>query len=321
MTLPKEKAKKLLYFLLKIRLVDEFIAEVYPTDVIKCPVHLSLGSEAVSVGVCRALGRDDFVIGGHRSHGIYLAKGAPLNDFMAEMYGRETGCAGGKGGSMHLISPEFGLMGTTPILGATIPIGVGVALASKLKGEDKITAIFFGDGATEEGVFYESLNLAALKKVPAIFVCENNRYSIFQRQEIRQPLDNIYQKGEVFGIPGKKVDGNNVVEVYEAASRAIHYARTKGPYLLECLTNRWRQHVGPYYDYELGFGDKGEIEKIMAEQDPVKNLITYATGRNLFDQNYVELTRKRIRREIKSAMAFVNCSSLPGPGKLYRNVC
>lgn len=320
MPLSKEKAKKLLYFLLKIRIVDEFIAEVYPTDVIKCPVHLSIGSEAVAVGVCQALGRDDFVIGGHRSHGIYLAKGAPLNGFMAEMYGRETGCAGGKGGSMHLISPEFGLVGTTPILGATIPIGVGVALASKLKGEDKITAIFFGDGATEEGVFYESLNLAALKKAPTLFVCENNRYSIFQRQEIRQPLDNIYKRGEVFGIPGKRVDGNNVVEVYEAALRATHHTRTKGPYLLECLTNRWRQHVGPYYDYELGFGDKNEIEKMMAEQDPVKNLITYATIRDLFDENYVELTRKRIQREIKSAMEFVNRSSLPGPEKLYCNL-
>src|SRR3990167_10020665 len=139
MKISKSKAKKLLYYLLKIRLVEEDIASVYPNDVIKCPIHLSIGSEAVYVGVCFALKKKDFVIGGHRSHGIYLAKGAPLDEFMAELYGKETGCSGGKGGSMHLISLENGLLGTTPILGSTIPIGVGAALSSKLKNNNKVT--------------------------------------------------------------------------------------------------------------------------------------------------------------------------------------
>src|SRR3989344_2909077 len=186
MKISKSKAKKLLYYLLKIRLVEEDVANVYPNDVIKCPIHLSIGSEAVSVGVCFALKKEDFVIGGHRSHGIYLAKGAPLNEFMAELYGKETGCSGGKGGSMHLTSLDYGIVGSTPILGSTIPIGVGVSYASKIKNEKKVTVIFFGDGATEEGVFYESLNLAALYKTPTIFVCENNGYSIFQTLEERQ---------------------------------------------------------------------------------------------------------------------------------------
>ncbi len=320
MEINASQSKNFLYNLLKIRLVDEYIADVYPTDVIKCPIHLSIGSEAVSVGICSALKKTDMVIGGHRGHGIYLAKGGDLNEFMAEMYGRETGCSGGKGGSMHLISLENGLLGTTPILGSTIPIGVGAALSSKLKKNGKLTAIFFGDGASEEGVYYESLNLAALYKLPVIFVCENNKYSIFQDLKARQPVDNLYKKGEAFGISGERVDGNNVEDVFLAAKRAVKVAKSGKPYLIECVTNRWRQHVGPFYDHEIGFGTKEEIEKIMLNEDPIANLLKKAKKAGFFDDKFVEKTRKRIIKEVTNSIEFANKSPLPSVEKLYSHI-
>lgn len=312
--------KKFLYNLLKIRLVEEYIADVYPTDVIKCPIHLSIGSEAVSVGVCSAMKKTDMVIGGHRGHGIYLAKGGDLNEFMAEMYGKETGCSGGKGGSMHLISLESGLLGTTPILGSTIPIGVGAALSSKVRNDRKVTGVFFGDGASEEGVFYESLNMAALYKLPVIFICENNKYSIFQDLKSRQPLDNLYQKGEVFGITGERVNGNNVMEVFKVAQKAIISARSGKPYLIECITNRWRQHVGPYYDYETGFGTREEVEQIMVEQDPVDILITESKKAGYFDDEFINKIKNQISKEIKISVEFAIASKLPAKSELYNDI-
>ena len=314
------QAKDFLYNLLLIRMADEYIASVYPTDVIKCPIHLSIGSEAVSVGVCLALKKSDMVIGGHRGHGIYLAKGGNLNEFMAEMYGKETGCSGGKGGSMHLISLENGLLGTTPILGSTIPIGVGAALSSKIRKEKTIVAIFFGDGASEEGVFYESLNLAALYKLPVIFVCENNKYSIYQDLKSRQPIDNLYQRGEMFGIVGKRVDGNDVEDVYTVAKDAIKSARNGKPYLIECTTNRWRQHVGPYYDYEVGFGTKEQIEKIMLDEDPVTILINKSKRAGFFDEEFVKKIRRQISKEIEDSLEFASKSPLPSDEKLYSHI-
>jgi len=314
------KIKQLLYLLIKVRLVEERIAQIYPNDEMKCPVHLSTGSEAVSVGVCCALRKKDFVVGGHRSHGIYLAKGGNLNEFMAELYGRKTGCCGGKGGSMHLSSIDVGLMGTTPILGATIPIGVGLALASKIKKEDKVTAIFFGDGSTEEGAFYESLNLASLKKVPAIFICENNKYSIFQKQSARQPLDNLYEKGKAFGIPGKRVNGNDVLEVYEVALEAIKHAKKEGPYLIEGVTSRWKQHVGPYYDYELGYDVKENLDFIMQHEDPVKNFVDWGKRKNLFGDAEVKEVTIKLKGEIEDALKFVVSSPEPTLEDLHTNL-
>jgi len=320
MKISKAKAKSILYNLFLIRQSDEEIAAVYMDDEIKCPIHLSTGSEGVSVGICEALKRSDYVIGGHRSHGIYLAKGGPLNDFMSEMYGRANGCAGGKGGSMHLISLEHGFIGSTPILGSTIPIGVGNALASKLRGEKRVTAIFFGDGASEEGVFYESLNLAALFDVPVLFVCENNKYSIFQPQDIRQPLDNLYEKGEIFGIPGKKVNGNNPMEVYEAAVEAVDYVRKNGPFLLECTTNRWRQHVGSFYDHEIGFGTKKELDKTMKTQDPIKNFERYAKRNDLLTEKEIKNIKEKVVSEVKDAFTYAQASPLPNPKELHNDL-
>ncbi|MBU0649669.1 thiamine pyrophosphate-dependent dehydrogenase E1 component subunit alpha [Patescibacteria group bacterium] len=320
MSINKTLAKSLLEKLYLIRIVDEELAKVYPTDVIKCPIHLSTGSEAVSVGVCAALKKADRIIGGHRSHGIYLAKGGSLTEFMTELYGGEAGCSGGKGGSMHLISLETGLLGTTPILGATIPIGVGSALTSSIKKDKKVTAVFFGDGASEEGVFYESLNLAGLFALPVVFVCENNKYSIFQEQKVRQPLDNIYKKAELFGFPGVRVDGNDVLAVYEAASVAVRHARKKGPYLIECVTNRWRQHVGCYYDHEIGFGTKAELEELMTKSDPITNFENYLKRKRLLSGTEVSRISAKVAKNVASAFDFAQQAAPPSHTKLHEAI-
>lgn len=320
MKIDKKIAKALLEKLLLIRVVDEEIAKIYPSDVIKCPIHLSTGSEAVSVGVCAALKKADNVIGGHRSHGVYLAKGCSLNEFMSELYGRDNGCSGGKGGSMHLTSIENGLLGTTPILGATIPIGVGSAFSSSIKKDGKVTAVFFGDGASEEGVFYESLNLAAVFSLPVIFVCENNKLSIFQEQSVRQPLDNIYKKTEMFGFSGVRVNGNNVLEVYTAAVSAVKHARVKGPILIECITSRWRQHVGPYYDYEIGFGTKEELEKIMKTSDPINIYEKYLKKEKVLTGSEIEKIRTSVEKTVKDSFEFAQNSPFPDPSRLYEDI-
>src|SRR5439155_4707591 len=178
--------------LYRIRRVEEEIARVYPTDRIKSPVHLSIGQEAVSVGICSALRADDVVFGTYRGHALYLAKGGDLKQMVAELYGKVTGCARGKGGSMHLVDAAHGVMGASAVVGTTIPHAVGYAYAMKLRGEDRIVVSFFGDGATDEGVFDESLNFAALKRLPILFVCENNSYAIHTHQVRRQAQANIH---------------------------------------------------------------------------------------------------------------------------------
>src|SRR5205807_463709 len=187
--------------LLRIRRVEEEVARVYPTDRIKSPVHLSIGQEAVSVGVCEALRPDDVVFGTYRGHAMYLAKGGDLNAMVAELYGRSTGCTRGKGGSMHLIDPEAGVLGTSAVVGTTIANAAGYAYALKLRRSDAVVVSFFGDGATEEGVFAETLNFAVLKRLPVLFVCENNGYAIHTQQTRRQGKPDIRGRAEAFGMP------------------------------------------------------------------------------------------------------------------------
>jgi TPP-dependent pyruvate/acetoin dehydrogenase alpha subunit len=308
---------ELLYKLYKIRITDEMLAEIYDKDEIKCPMHLSTGSEAVSVGICSALEKSDFVIGGHRSHGVYLAKNGSLDQFMSELFGKANGCSGGRGGSMHLISPENGVLGTTPILGATIPIGVGSGLASKIKSDESITAIFFGDGATDEGVFYESLNLAALYELPVIFVCENNGYSIFQEQKDRTKLDNISTRGEAFGVPGFVVDGNDVMSVFEITKKILPMVRLGKPILLECKTNRWRQHVGAKYDFEIGFGTKKDLENVIENRDPIKILTTHVLSNNLMKEAEILKISKMVQNEVTESLEYARKSEFPQLSSFY----
>ncbi len=196
----KSLNERLYYSLYRIRRVEEEIADIYPTDKIKSPVHLSIGQEAISVAVCDALNRDDIVFGTYRGHALYLAKGGDLKGMIAELYGKIDGCAKGKGGSMHLVDIDKGIMGTSAIVATTIPDAVGYAYALKYQRKDSIVVSFFGDGAVEEGVFYESINFAALKHLPIIFICENNSYAIHTHQLKRQSVANICERVVSFGI-------------------------------------------------------------------------------------------------------------------------
>jgi len=238
---------------------------------------------------------------------------------MAELYGKATGCACGRGGSMHLVAPEVGLLGTVPLVAATIPIAVGAALASKLRGERRVSVSFFGDGATEEGHFHESLNLAAVYQLPVIFVCENNLYSSHMHISERRAQDNIYKSGEAHGIPGIRLDGNDVIAVYTAASEAVDRARKGlGPTLLECRTYRWRGHVGPALDMDVGVKRKDEMKDWLPKDPLARSKSRWAEmGMQLSDLDQME---ERVHKEVEEAILFARESPYPEKGELLDHV-
>src|ERR1700722_10401744 len=201
--------------LYRIRRLEEEVARVYPSDRIKSPVHLSIGQEAVSVAFCDALEPQDIVFGTYRGHALYLAKGGDMRRMVAELYGKATGCTGGKGGSMHLIDTDRGVMGASAVVGTTIATAVGYAYALRYRRTSGLVASFFGDGATEEGVFAESLNFAVLKRLPVLFVCENNQYAIHTHQCLRQGVAAICERARAHGLPAERLDGNDILPLCE----------------------------------------------------------------------------------------------------------
>ncbi len=293
------------------RRVEEEVARIYPSDRIKSPVHLSIGQEAVAVGVCAALRREDAVFATYRGHAAYLAKGGDLRRFAAELFGKSTGCAGGKGGSMHLIDRQNGVMGTSAIVAATIPHAVGYAYAQRLRGSGAVVACFFGDGAVEEGVFHESLNLAQLKRAPVLFVCENNGYAIHSRLSARQARENIAERAGIYGIPFDRVADGDVFSIYAAAERLLRDVRGgDGPRFLECLTYRWREHVGPGEDWNLGYRSPPEARRWL-DQDPVETVGRMLTPdvRSAVDAD--------IEQRVRDAFEFADTSPYPDPAALY----
>ena len=306
--------------MLKIRKFEERVAKLLFAEEIKCPTHLYIGQEAVAVGVCANLRRDDYVFSTHRSHGHYIAKGGDLKVLMAELYCRRTGCSKGKGGSMHIVAPEVGFMGSSSIIGGNIPLAVGTALASDVREDGRVSVTFFGDGATDEGVFHECLNFASLRKLPVIFICENNLYSTHLRLSFRQPADNIYQKAEGYVMPGIRIDGNNVIEVFRASREAIERARNgNGPTLIECRTYRWRAHVGPWHDLDFGFRTKEEVESWIA-RCPIKRHKEFLLNREILSESEEEQISKQIDEEIEEALIFAKESPFPNECELMEDV-
>ncbi|MFH1560490.1 MAG: thiamine pyrophosphate-dependent dehydrogenase E1 component subunit alpha [Chloroflexota bacterium] len=306
--------------MVRIRRFEERVAELLEQGEILCPTHLCIGQEGVAVGVCSALRRDDYVFGGHRSHGHYLAKGGNMNLLMAEMFGKETGCSRGYGGSMHLYAPEVGMLGTVPIVGATIPIAVGAALASVMEGTDRVSVAFFGDGATEEGEFHESLNYASLRKLPVLFVCENNLFSSHLRLLERQPVDNIYQSGEAHGMPGYRIDGNSVIEVLNTTQQAVQRARAgQGPTLIECRTYRWRGHVGPRWDLDVGLRDKEEVDA-WVKRCPIEGLKAHLLGQGIMTESEAAEFEGKTDEEVEMSLAFAYQSPNPDESELMNHV-
>lgn len=313
---PSAKAdrERLYRQLRRIRRVEEEIARIYPTDKIKSPVHLSIGQEAVSVGVCDALRADDVVSGTYRGHALYLAKGGDLRAMMAELFGKAAGCTRGKGGSMHLIAMDRHFLGTSAVVGTTIPVALGFALALKREGRGRIAAAFFGDGATEEGVFAECLNFAALRRLPVLFVCENNFYSIHTPLERRWATKRLCERVETYGIPARQIADGDVFAIREAAlAFAARIRAGAGPHFLECHTYRWREHVGPNEDYDAGYRSRAELEP-WQQNDPVERL-----GRTIGAEERRKIDAA-IEREIADAVAFAEASPFPGAGELKTDV-
>ena len=305
--------------MMRIRLFEERLGELIEAGEVTCPCHLSIGQEAVATGVCAALDARDYVWSGHRSHGHYLAKGGSMRAMMAEILGRATGCSKGRGGSMHLFAPEVGVLGTVPLVAATIPLAVGAGLASKLRGDGRVSVAFFGDGATEEGHFHESLNLAALHRLPVIFVCENNFYASHMQLLKRRAKDNIPVSGKAHGMPGIRVDGNDVVSVYIAAAEAAGMARSgEGPTLIECRTYRWRGHVGPSWDMDVGVKRKNELRDWLPK-DPVAQLRKRMIHQDI-DQSALSRYEQRARAEVEDALAFGQQSPYPDPSQMMNYV-
>jgi TPP-dependent pyruvate/acetoin dehydrogenase alpha subunit len=300
--------------LLRIRRLEEEVARVYPTDKIKSPVHLSIGQEAVSVGVCAALQPQDVAFGTYRGHALYLAKGGDMKQMVAELYGKATGCTRGKGGSMHLIAAKAGMMGASAVVGTTIANAVGYAYTLKYRRQDAVVVSFFGDGATEEGVFSESLNFAVLKQLPILFVCENNRYAIHTSQERRQGTPRICARAGAHGLPAERIENKDVLRLYDRFRTAAAQVRAGcGPWFFEVMTYRWKEHVGPGDDFHLGFRTRQEAEPWI-ENDQVRRLAA------LLEPAERARIEAEVEGEIAAAFAFAEESPYPESVELYTDV-
>jgi pyruvate dehydrogenase E1 component alpha subunit len=306
--------------MLRIRLIEEEIERRYSEDQMKTPIHLVIGQEATSVGCCAALTREDLLYSSHRTHGNYLAKGGDLRAMLAEMYCRANGCAGSRGGSMHLIDKRVGMAGTSAIVGGAIPIATGAALAAALKRERHVTTVFFGDAATEEGVTSESLNFATLKQLPIVFVCENNFYSVQSPLWTRQPARELWKWAAGYGLPSVQVDGMNVLAVYEAMREAVARARDGGgPTFLEAVCYRFRAHGGSGDDTRTGY--RGADERTAWDAvDPLALHFQYLTGAGLLTAADRDEMRDEIMAEVVDAFEFAIASPNPVEADLYRHV-
>lgn len=255
-----------------IRLAEERIADAVSDGTIKCPCHLAIGQEAPPVGISMHLRASDRVFGAHRSHGHFLALTRDVRGLFAETLGKDTGVSRGMGGSMHLIARAHGFFGSVPIVAATIPIAVGAALAAKMDGTGDIAVSYFGDGATEEGGFHESMNLAVTLRAPVLFVCENNFFSSHLHIDLRQPEDSVLRYAAAHHVPHARVDGNDVVEIARVAGDAIARIRQQGgPFFLECVTYRWRGHVGHREDEDVGVKRRDDLSQ-WKKRDPIARL-------------------------------------------------
>jgi TPP-dependent pyruvate/acetoin dehydrogenase alpha subunit len=299
--------------LYRIRRVEEEIARVYPSDRIKSPVHLSIGQEAVSVGVCAALEPHDVVYGTYRGHALYLARGGSLRGMIAELFGKATGCTRGKGGSMHLIAPEAGVMGTSAVVGTTIANAVGHAYALRYRRSGALVASFFGDGATEEGVFSESLNFAVLKRLPILFVCENNGYAIHTHQSRRQGRQDICGRARSLGLEAERLDGCDIDRLADRSREVVGEVRRGRPWLLEVMTYRWQEHVGPGEDFHLGYRTTDEAAP-WKEHDAVPALAS-----RLDSSSRCRIERE-VEQEVAEAFAFAEASPFPQPAELMTDV-
>ncbi len=316
-----EVGRALLHSMLRIRRVEEAIAERYSEGKMRCPTHLCIGQEGVSAGVGLALRRNDFAVSTHRAHGHYLGKGGDLPRMIAEIYGKRTGCSAGKGGSMHLIDRSVGFMGSTAIVANTVPIGVGLALSIQLHDTDQVSCIYLGDAGVEAGVFFESVNFAALRSLPVLFVCENNLYSVYSPLGVRQPKGrDIARMVAGLGIEAHAADGNDAPSVHTLTGQVLDTIREEQrPIFLEFATYRWREHCGPNFDNDLGYRTDAEYLEWKG-RDPIPRLTTALFDGRAAPSNLLEDMDANIRAEIDDAFAFAENSMFPSPEELFEHI-
>jgi TPP-dependent pyruvate/acetoin dehydrogenase alpha subunit len=316
-----EIARQLLFQMKRIRFVEEEIARRYAEGKMRCPTHLSVGQEAVAAAVGLALRTDDLAVSGHRAHAHYLGKGGNLPAMIAEIYGKIDGCCRGKGGSMHLIDEAVGFMGSTAIVAGTVPVGVGLAYGIKLKRTSQVSCVFHGDAVVEAGVFFESASFAALKKLPVLFLCENNLYSVYSPLSVRQPQGrSISQMVAGLGVHALAGDGNDVAEVYRMTSEALAGIRAGGgPRLLEFSTYRWREHCGPLFDNDLGYRTEAEFLDWKAKE-PIARFEASVRSSGQVSQDEIVAMDRAIESEVRAAFEFADASAFPEAASAYADL-
>ena len=306
--------------MLRIRLVEEEIAERYGQEKMRCPVHLSIGQEAVSVGVSHVLRAADQVVSTHRCHAHYLAKGGNLVAMLGELMGKEIGCCGGRGGSMHLFDSAAGVLLSLPIVAASIPVGVGAALAMQQRGKSDVAVIYIGDASLEEGVYHESANFAAVHALPAIFVCENNLYSVYTPLRERQPARPLVELGRAHGMPAEAVDGNDVEAVMRVTSAAVERARAgAGPSFIQADTYRWREHCGPNFDNHIGYRTEAEYQEWRA-RDPLARLQRKLAATARLSNADEQRMRQELGVEITAAFKAAEDAPSPSPDSIAARI-
>ena len=293
-------------------MIELSIVENYNNWKMRCPVHLSIGQESSAVGICANLKKNDEVVTAHRSHAHYLAKGGSLKKMIAELHGKETGCAEGLGGSMHLIDLNQNITAAVPIVGSTIPIGVGKAWANKLNSANNIVVIFFGDGATEEGVFFESLDFAVLKNLKILFVCENNKYSVYSSLKKRQSKKrNLIKIAKAMGLNTQLFKDHDVLNIYKKTKKIIKTIKKKSvPYLIQINTWRYLEHCGPNYDDNLGYREKRD-KIYWAKKDQIFKYENLLKKKGLIKTQDIIDMKYKLQNEINRAFKFAEKSKFP----------
>lgn len=306
---------------LRVRSIENKIVLEYPTGEMRCPIHLSIGQEATPVGICKNLREKDLIVSAHRSHAHYLAKGGSLKKMISELYGKVTGCAKGKGGSMHLIDIKAGVVAAVPIVGSTIPIGTGLAWGNKLKKNNKIVVVFFGDGATEEGVFQESLDFASLHQLKILFVCENNYYSVYSSLKFRQSKKrDLLKFSESLGVNSHKLDGNDVIKIFNESKKILEDIRkNKGPALVLLDTYRWLEHCGPNNDDMLNYRSKKEVASWL-KKCPLKKIEKFLLKKKIINEKIMKKMLLEIDTEIEDAFNYARRSPFPKFNSLNQDI-
>lgn len=317
MKLSKDIKLKMYEDMLKIRYFEDTAEELFKEGLIRGPMHLYTGEEAVAVGACTALRKDDYITSTHRGHGHCIAKGGDLKKMAAELMGKATGYSKGKGGSMHIADQEIGILGANGIVGGGMGMAAGAGLSAKMRGTDQVTICFFGDGASNQGIFHESINLASIWKLPVIYLCENNLYGLTGPAREMLPVKDVAVRAKSYNIPGETIDGNDVIAVYEAVSKAVERARKgEGPTLIEAKTYRWKGH---YVGDPCVYIPEGELEE-WKKKCPIKRFAEVLLKDKEATQKELDEIEDSVKKMLEEAVEYAKNSPEPELNTLYEDL-